>query len=127
MVVSDYRLSVEVDNVGPSRRDSFSSLSFCSRRCVLTFFSVESDSLLNLSCIFFYSDNKAVRSFFPNIGSVCVYLTLDNVACPKWRALSFSLSPRTDGSVVKMAVALPHPRRQPLRRAGLPAKHDQIR
>lgn len=38
---------------------------------------------------------------------LCMYCT-DNVACPKWRALSSHPSPRTDGSVVKMAVAVPH-------------------
>lgn len=38
-----------------------------------------------------------------DIKNVCL-LNSDNVACSKWLALS------TDGSVVKMAVALPHSR-----------------
>lgn len=54
-------------------------------------------------------------------------LNADNVACPKWRASPLSLSPRTDGSVVKMAVALPHLRGDSQTRAELPLKHDQIR
>lgn len=54
-------------------------------------------------------------------------LDSDNVACPKWRALSFHPSPCTDGSVVKMAVALPHLRGDSWRGAESGAKHDQIR
>lgn len=73
-----------------------------------------------------YTTIKQLSNIATSSWWLCLENT-DNVACPKWRASLAAYSGLTDGSVVKMAVALPHLRSDSPTWAELPLKHDQIR